>query len=95
MPAYVVADIEVKDAAGYDAYKRGVAATVEQYGGRFLVRGGEATPLEGDWAPSRLVIIEFPTMEALRGWYRSPAYAPLLKLRMAASDGRLIAVEGL
>jgi len=94
LAAYIVADIVVRDAAKYDDYKRGVSATVEKFGGRFLVRGGSAKSFEGDWRPERLVIIEFPDMASLESWYRSADYGPLLKLRLAASEGRLIAIEG-
>ena len=51
--------------------------------------------LEGDWEPTRLVVLEFPDMASLRAWYDSPEYAPLKVLRQGAADGRLIAVEGL
>ena len=95
MAAYVVADIIVKDAARYEDYKRDVAASMEKFGGRFLVRGGAAKAFEGGWQPERLVILEFPDMAALESWYRSPEYAPLLALRLACSDGRLIGVEGI
>jgi uncharacterized protein (DUF1330 family) len=94
MAAYVIADIAVKDAAKYEDYKRGVAATVEKFGGRFLIRGGLVKAFEGDWQPERLVVIEFPDLKTLEDWYRSADYAPLLALRLAASDGRLIAIEG-
>ena len=94
MAAYVIADIEVKDASAYESYKQGVAATVEKFGGRFLVRGGAVTPHEGGWKPTRVVVIEFPDMAKLEAWYSSPDYKPLLALRLAASTGNLIAVEG-
>jgi uncharacterized protein (DUF1330 family) len=95
MAAYLIADIAtISDAARYEDYKRGVAATVEKVGGRFLVRGGSAKTVEGDWQPGRVVVIEFPDMATLESWYRSSDYAPLLALRLACSDGRLIAVEG-
>jgi len=71
-----------------------VLATIEKYGGRFLVRGGAHTTLEGKWRPGRVVIIEFPDMAAAKGWHGSKDYAPLLKLRQTASEGSLIAVEG-
>ena len=95
MAAYVVADIEVQDAAAYEAYRKGVAATLEKYGGRFLVRGGQVTAFEGTWRPQRLVVIEFPDMAALEAWYASPEYKPLLAIRLSASDGRLVAAEGI
>ena len=94
MPAYVIAEVEVTDQAIYDEYRKQVPATLEKYGGRFAVRGGKTEPLEGGWAPKRLVMVEFPSMEQALRWYRSPEYAPLIVLRQRASRGRLVAVEG-
>jgi uncharacterized protein (DUF1330 family) len=94
MPAYVIADIEVRDAAAYEAYKKDVGATLTRYGGRFVVRGGAVRSFEGGWQPSRIVVIEFPDMARLEAWYNSPEYKPLLDLRLAATTGRLIGVEG-
>ena len=94
MAAYVIGEIEVTDPALYDDYRKQVLATVQKYGGRFVIRGGEVEALEGGWTPKRIVAVEFPTMDALRKWYRSAEYAPLIKLRQRASKGRLIAVEG-
>ena len=94
MTAYVIAEVEVTDQALYDEYRRQVPATLEKYGGRFAVRGGKTEPLEGGWAPKRLVMVEFPSMEQALRWYRSPEYAPLIVLRQRASRGRLVAVEG-
>lgn len=94
MPAYVIAEIEVKDAAAYEAYKRDVGATVEKFAGRFVVRGGAVVPHEGGWNPQRVVVIEFPDMAMLEAWYHSTHYKPLLDLRLAATKSRLIAVEG-
>ncbi len=74
MPAYVIVDVDVKDSADYDTYRPLSGASVEQYGGRFLARGGVVEGVEGDWKPSRLVIIEFPTIEQARIWYNSPEY---------------------
>jgi uncharacterized protein (DUF1330 family) len=95
MPAYVIAQIEVTDKDRYDEYRRQVAATIEQYGGRFLVRGGALRTLEGDWQPGRLVVLEFPSTEALQNWYGSAEYGPLITLRQSASTGSLVAVEGI
>jgi uncharacterized protein (DUF1330 family) len=94
MAAYVIGEIDVTDAGAYEDYRKKVLATVEQYGGRFIVRGGKVEPLEGGWSPQRIVVLEFPSPEELRKWYRSEEYAPLIKLRQRASRGRLIAVEG-
>jgi uncharacterized protein (DUF1330 family) len=63
MPAYVAVDITVEDPITYDRYKLLAPPAIAKYGGRYLVRGGTATTLEGDWAPTRFVILEFPTAE--------------------------------
>ena len=94
MAAYVIGDIEVTDRGIYDDYRKQVLATVEKYGGRFAVRGGKVEPLEGGWTPKRIVLLEFPSFEQAQKWYRSPEYAPLIKLRQKGARGRLLIVEG-
>lgn len=93
MAAYVIGEIEVTDPKPYEEYRKQVLAVVNQYGGKFIVRGGRSEALEGA-APKRLVVLEFPTMEQALKWYRSPEYAPLIKLRQKASKGKLVLVEG-
>ncbi len=94
MAAYVLGEIEVTNPEGYDDYTARVPATIAQYGGRFLVRGGAAEPLEGEWPQRRRVLIEFPTMEAARRWWDSAEYAQPKALRRANSTGRLLLLEG-
>ena len=94
MPAYVIAETDISDPARYEQYKAASPDAIAAGGGRFLVRGGEMAVLEGDWQPKRLVVLEFPSMQKLLGWYRSAEYAPLIKLRQRASRGKLVAVEG-
>ncbi|HJY77122.1 MAG TPA: DUF1330 domain-containing protein [Burkholderiales bacterium] len=94
MAAYVIGEIDVTDPAVYDDYRKQVLATIQKYGGKFVVRGGKVEPLEGGWAPKRLVMLEFPSMEQAQKWYRSGEYAPLIALRQRASRGRLVLVEG-
>ena len=94
MPAYVVAEVEVTDAATYEEYRKLVPATVARYGGRFLVRGGAVEPKEGGWQPRRLVVLEFPSLEQARTWYHSPEYAPALALRLKAARSKVLLVEG-
>lgn len=97
MTAYLVADVLPHDvdeyrASGYlDAAKR----TAAKHGGVYRIRGGETTVLEGDWAPHRFVLIEFPSMEHLKAWYEDPEYAPWIQVRGRLADSRLVAVEGL
>jgi uncharacterized protein (DUF1330 family) len=94
MAAYVFAQIEVTDPATYDDYRKQVLPTVTKFGGRFIVRGGKVDAKEGDWKPERMIALEFPSMEQAQKWYHSPEYAPLIKLRQKASNGKLIIVEG-
>jgi uncharacterized protein (DUF1330 family) len=94
MAAYVIGEVDVMDPAAYEEYRRQVGAVVTRYGGRFIARGGKVEALEGGWSPKRLVLLEFPSLEQALKWYRSPEYAPLIKLRQKASRGKLVAVEG-
>lgn len=95
MSAYVIAEVDVTDPAAYKEYRELVGATVEKYGGRFLVRGGKVESKEGGWEPPRLVIVEFASVEQANAWYHSPEYAPALAIRIKATKSRLIIVEGL
>jgi uncharacterized protein (DUF1330 family) len=95
MAAYVLANIEVTDPVTYEGYRNGVSATIAQYGGRYLARGGAVEALEGAFVPKRFVILEFPSVAAAKTWYGSPEYAPLLALRKRASKGDLFIVEGM
>ena len=94
MAAYVLAEIVITNPEGYKEYTTVVPATVEKYGGKFLVRGGKAHPLEGDWPERRRVLIEFPSIEKARAWWDSPEYAKPKEMRKANSKGRLIFLEG-
>jgi uncharacterized protein (DUF1330 family) len=71
-----------------------VPPTLKSYGGRFLVRGGNVEPREGNWVPTRFVILEFPSVERAKAWYDSTEYAPAKALRQATSTADLIIVEG-
>ena len=95
MPAYVIVDIDVTDPERYEQYKAATPATLEAAGGRFLVRGGEVTILEGDWQPSRLVVLEFENLAAAERWYESAAYQAAKKLREGGARMRMVAVKGL
>jgi uncharacterized protein (DUF1330 family) len=94
MVAYLIADTNIHDHKTYDEYKRQVLPTIAKFGGRFLVRGGPHEILEGHWSPHRIVVIEFPDMAAIKAWYNSPEYAPLLTMRQPAASDHLVAVEG-
>jgi uncharacterized protein (DUF1330 family) len=94
MPAYLIANIDVTDPTGYEQCKAQAPATIAAYGGRYLTRGGATAVLEGDWAPHRLVILEFPDMARLHAWYDSVEYRPLIEIRQRTSHSSFIAIEG-
>ena len=94
MPAYLIADIEITNPEGYAAYRPLAAASVTKHGGRFIARGGAIDALEGGWTPSRVVIIEFPSMDAAQKFYHSDDYQAALKVRLANSKGRVVIVDG-
>ena len=93
MPAYIISDLAVKDAAAIEIYRIRAAASIAQHGGRYLARGGAFEVLEGGWTPL-IVIVEFPDMAAARAWYRSPEYAKALEVRDQALSRNLILVDG-
>jgi len=94
MAAYVIAEIDITDPATYEEYRKQVPGVIAKYGGKYVVRGGKVESLEGGWLPKRLAVVEFPSMDQALKFYRSPEYAPLIKLRRKASQGKLIIVEG-
>jgi len=94
MPAYVIVETDVTDPEQYEQYKAASPAAIAAGGGRFLVRGGELAVLEGDWQPSRIVVLEFKDLEAAKRWYESQAYQEAKKLRDGAASFRAIAVQG-
>jgi len=93
MTAYVVADLQVTDTAAYEPYRPLAAASIARFRGRFLVRGGPVELLEGEPQPERIVVIEFADTETARRWYHSEEYQSALRIRQAASRGRLFLVE--
>lgn len=94
MPAFLVAQIDVHDPVGFEEYRARVAPVVQAYGGRYMVRTDQLEPLEGAAPKGRLVILEFPSMDAARSFYRSADYAPLLQRRLASTASDIVLVEG-
>ncbi|MES1248631.1 MAG: DUF1330 domain-containing protein [Actinomycetota bacterium] len=95
MPAYIIVETDITDPEQYEQYKAASPAAVAAGGGRFVVRGGELAVLEGDWQPSRLVVLEFPDLEAAKAFYESETYAAARKLRDGAATLNMVAVQGL
>jgi uncharacterized protein (DUF1330 family) len=94
MPAYFVAEVDVTNPTGYESYRAAVPATIAQYGGRYLTRGGGAELIEGGPEPKRVVILEFADTAAVKRWYDSPEYQKILPMRLNNSTGRAFIVEG-
>jgi uncharacterized protein (DUF1330 family) len=94
MTAYVISEVEMRDADGFEAYRTLAAKTIALYGGRYLVRGGKAELAQGNLPAKAIVIVEFPSMARLKEWYASPEYSEALKLRQRALERRLLFVEG-
>jgi uncharacterized protein (DUF1330 family) len=95
MSAYVLVSVEVTDPDAYREYTAQTPGTVERYGGRFVVRGGQYETLEGDWSPQRIVVLEFPSVEQAKRWYNSTEYQRILPIRQRNSRTEfLTVVEG-
>jgi uncharacterized protein (DUF1330 family) len=95
MPAYLIVDVEVTDPQQYEKYKALAPAAIAKYGGRYLVRGGAHTTLEGTWRPNRVVLLEFPDVETAKRFYDSPEYREARAQRANAAKGSFVVVEGL
>ncbi|EDP64990.1 D-fructose-6-phosphate amidotransferase [alpha proteobacterium BAL199] len=93
--AYIVAQVDVKDAAAYEEYRAQVPATISQYGGEYLARGGQVEVLEGEPPLGRVVILRFASLEQAKAWYHSPEYAGPLAIRHRAAVSRSMLVEGM
>lgn len=94
MPAYILADVQISDPAGFRAYQDQVAATLVSYGGTFIVRNGRNAVLEGGWQPHNLVLLAFPSYEQAKAWYEGPEYTPLIADRMKTSTATIVLVDG-
>jgi uncharacterized protein (DUF1330 family) len=95
MAAYVIVETDVTDPERYEQYKAASPPAVAAGGGRFVVRGGDLVVLEGDWQPSRLVVLEFDDLAAAKRWYESQIYQEAKKLREGAARFRMVAVQGI
>jgi uncharacterized protein (DUF1330 family) len=94
MAYYVIFDVTIHDLPKYQQYMAKIKPVIEAAGGRYLVRGGAHTVIEGDWTPTRLVLFEFPSQVAAQAFYVSPEYQSLKALRQEASSANAVGVEG-
>ena len=94
MSAYVIVEIDIVDPAGYEEYRKLAGATVEKYGGKYIVRGGAAETLEGDWKPKRIVVLQFESMQRAKEWLNCEEYREPRKMRHRTARTRMVVVEG-
>lgn len=95
MRAYVIVEITIHDAELYEEYKKLTPASIAEFDGRFIVRGGKTVSMEGDWMPQRIVIAEFPSLEKAQEWWHSEGYEKAKKIRHASAETKMIIVEGI
>jgi uncharacterized protein (DUF1330 family) len=95
MAAYVIADIDVHDAAKFEEYKKLSAPSASPFGAKYLVRGGKVEALEGSWVPKRFVVIEFPSVQQAQAWWNSETYGAAKSIRQSCARSNFILVEGI
>ena len=95
MPAYVIVQVDIRDAVAYERYKTLAPESIAAHGGKYIARGGQTEVLEGEWEPRRVVILEFEDVARARSWHESPEYREARTLRHSAAHSLMIVVEGL
>ncbi len=92
--AYIIAHVTVTNPEQYDEYKKLSTIAMQAHGAQLCVRGGKVEVLEGDWVPTRVVVLKFPSMEAAQQYNASIEYTAARNARLGAAVMRMIAVEG-
>ncbi len=92
--AYLIANVDVHDPVQYEEYKKLSTLAMKAHGAEVCIRGGRVEVMEGNWAPSRVVMLKFPSMDAARAFYNSPEYTQAIAARQGIADMRMIIVEG-
>ncbi len=95
MSAYLIANVDIKDADKFKDYMKATPPIIKQFGGKFLVRGGDFEICEGSWNPKRFVLVEFESMQKAKQFYNSPEYKSIKDLRQSSAYTEWIVVEGL
>ncbi len=93
MPAYVLVEVDINDPKEYEAYKKLTPATIEAYGGKFIIRGNPVQVMEGEWNHDRLVMLEFPDKKTAEEWYYSKGYQDAKAIRLKASTAKFFIIE--
>ena len=90
--AFAIGAHRMRDADAFKPYAARVADVIKDYGCRYIARGGAVTPLAGSFVPDRAVLMEFPSADDVAAFYFSESYAPLLRIRLAATEPRFVLV---
>lgn len=94
--AYVLVDTKISNSENYEIYKSKAKPIAEKFGGKYLTRGGEMDVVQSDlWSPTRLVLVEFPSIEKARAFHSSEDYADVKKIRIENAESTLVILEGL
>ncbi len=94
MAGYVIADVRVTDEVGFADFIASIPASIEAYGGRYIIRGGDVEVRQGDWAPARFVVVEFDSIEVARSWLDSDSYAEVAEILNRTTDTNVIVMDG-
>ena len=94
MRAYLVLDLSVNDFGSFKKYIAEIPAFIAKHSGKYIVQGAQPTPIEGDWTPERMVIIEFPERERAEAFLSDPDIQDLFKLRHETTTSRLVLADG-
>jgi uncharacterized protein (DUF1330 family) len=92
--AYILANVDVKDPAAYEEYKRLSTIAMKAHGAEVCVRGGKTEVLEGDWTPHRVVLLKFPSVEKAKAFYDSTEYRAAIEARKNIAVMRMVLIEG-
>jgi uncharacterized protein (DUF1330 family) len=95
MVAYLIADLDIRDLEGFQRYREGASALIAKHGGEFLALGSELEVLEGNWQPHRLVLLRFPSKQAIRDFFADPEYAALKEVRLQTSKTIAVTMDGI
>jgi uncharacterized protein (DUF1330 family) len=94
MKAYLVLDFTVHNFGAFREYIEKVPAFIDKHGGRYIIQGAVPTPMEGDWRPERMVILEFPDRGNATAFLADPDFGDLLAIRRRTTTSRLVLVDG-
>ena len=94
MAGYVIVELDITDPEKFAEYRKLVPPIIEQYGGTYIVRGGDTEVLEGDWNPKRIVVLKFESVQRAKEFMDSKEYAPVKQMRFESAKSNVLVVEG-